>query len=206
MRKTGRNTHQKFDYFQEHGILERLRPFQRQLNVAVLVDFPGGCEHDGNLTTLVVRVRFIDCEQPASIKYGSVDVANPDRELVGEYPIQATDNQGWGAAKAQTYGKKFALQKFLGIPTEELPEAEGEAVPSTASGGAKGKAPASEIAKLRKALQDAQAAMPAEQQAKFQQQVKGQLLVLGAQTVSDLTPEQLPGFQGWVLEQTARGV
>jgi hypothetical protein len=188
--KTGRNTHQKFDYFQEHGILALLRPYQSALHVAFstsIVDV----EQNGNQTSGTVVVSLIDCDR--------TDPDDPLRTVTERYPMQATDNQGWGAAKLLTYAKKFALQKLCGIPAEELPEAEAEGIPHQPATGSSAprKASKDEVAGLRQALVDAQA-KPARVKAKLQAD-------FGVETIDDLTAEQLPAFKQWVLDETAKG-
>jgi hypothetical protein len=192
--KTGRNTHQKFDYFQEHGILALLRPYQKALHVAVstsVIDVT----FEGNMTAGTVVARLIDCDR--------TDAGDELRQIVERYPMQATDNQGWGAAKLLTYAKKFALQKMLGIPTDELPEAESEGIthqPGTGSSVPR-KASKEDVAKVRQALVDA-----SEGDKKFPQKVKAKLQAdFGVETIDELTAEALPQFQQWVLDTTAAG-
>lgn len=107
-------------YFQEPAVVGIVKALQAKRPFALIVDFT---EHSqqGNLRTLVARVRLIDVTIKASDHH--------DRILEAFYPIEATDSQGWGFAKAQTYGVKFAIQKFLQIPTDALPEQEIEAEP-----------------------------------------------------------------------------
>jgi hypothetical protein len=185
--KTGRNTHQKFDYFQEHGILGLVRRFQRDLRVLIHVT-----QHDvtveGNMTAGWFKAMLVDTD---------VGHDDPDRAIWGEYYMQATDSQGWGAAKLLTYGKKFALQKFLGIPAEELPEAEQEAV-AQVTGGERpiGVSDAAAVAGLRKALTDGQA---------DPNRVRGKLTAdFKCQTIEDLLPSQVDAFKAWVLQETAK--
>lgn len=116
--KTGTNTHQKFDYVQEHALLALLQPFQDELRVAI-VDSWSDVSTDGNMTSGVVTLTFIDTD---------LDPDDPRYSISSRYPMQATDGQGWGAAKMLTYGKKFAMQKMLGIPTDDIPEAEKQAI------------------------------------------------------------------------------
>ena len=141
--KTGQNTHQNFTYFQEHGLLALLQPFQEELHVAIL-DSWRDVEEDGNMTKGIITLTFIDTD---------VDPDDPRYSVSADYPMQATDKQGWGAAKLLTYGKKFAMQKLFGIPTDDLPEAEKQAIAHEA---AKRTAPppSAEVQKLR---QDAEA-------------------------------------------------
>lgn len=191
--KTGFNAHQKFRYFQEHGIFGLLKPFQRELQFAIVTDVVD-VEHDGNMTSGTAVTRFIDVE---------LSPEDPRYEIVQRLPMQATDNAGWGAAKLLTYANKFALQKLLEIPTEDMPEAEAEAVPSTAKGGkGNGRGRPSTIAEgtvaeLRSALIDGQAD-PNRVKAKLQGD-------FGVGTIEALKPEHLAAFRAWVLEETAKG-
>ncbi len=185
--KTGTNTHQKFDYFQEHGVLACLRPFQRDLHVAIIIDIYDVVV-EGNMTSGVAKVMLVDTD--AASDY-------PDRAVWGRFPMQATDNQGWGAAKLQTYAKKFALQKFFGIPTEELPEAEREAI-AIALGEERPiqLSDPAEFAGLRQSLTDGNAD-PKRVRAKLVADFK-------CQTIGDLLPSQLEAFKAWVLLETAK--
>lgn len=133
--KTGKNEHQKFDYMQEHALIALLQPFQDELHVAV-VDSWSDVEEDGNMTKGIITLTFIDTD---------LDPDDPRYSLSASYPMQATDKQGWGAAKMLTYGKKFAMQKMLGIPTDDLPEAEKQAIAHEA---AKRQAPRAEVVEL----------------------------------------------------------
>lgn len=190
--KTGRNDHQKFDYFQEHGILALLRPFQRKLRVAILTSFTPAT-HDGNLTSSTCRVTVIDTELPA---YTDGEPTQ-DRSVWMDFPCQATDNQGWGAAKMLTYGKKFALQKACGIPAEELPEAEQEAI-AAATGAERpiGVSDPDTLAELRQALVDGKAD-PKRVGAKLAADFK-------CQSIDALMPSQVADFKAWVLQETAK--
>ena len=192
--KTGTNTHQNFDYFEEHGILALLRPFQRQLRVSIITTFLE-TRHEGNMTSGICRVTLIDTELPA---YAEGEPGEGrDRAIWAEFPCQATDNQGWGAAKMLTYGKKFGLQKFFAIPAEELPEAEREAI-AAATGAERpiGVSDAATVAELRRALIDGQADAT---------RVKAKLTAsFKASTIEDLLPSQVADFKAWVLEETAK--
>lgn len=185
--KTGRNDHQKFDYFQEHGILALVRPFQRQLRVLIHCT-EHDVVHEGNMTSGWFKAMLVDTEVAGD---------HPDRAIWGMYYMQATDNQGWGGAKLLTYGKKFALQKFLGIPAEELPEAEQEAV-AAAVGGERpiGVSDPGALAELRQALVDGQAD-PKRVSAKLAADFK-------CQTIDALLPSQVAEFKAWVLAETAK--
>lgn len=187
--KTGKNTHMKFDYFQEHGILALVRPFQRELRVLIHTTFSDTPIITGNLMTGMVKVMLIDTEAAPD---------DPDRAIWGHYPCQATDNQGWGAAKLLTYGKKTALQKFLGIPAEELAEAEQEAI-AEARGAERsiGVSDPATLASLRQALVDG-GATPARVGAKLAADFK-------CQSIDALLPSQVEAFRAWVLTETAKG-
>lgn len=144
--KTGQNTHQKFSYFQEHGLLALLQPFQEELHVAIR-DSWTNVKHasaEDNMTTGLITLTFVDTD---------LEPDDPRYSVSNSYPMEVVDKVGWGAAKLLTYGKKFAMQKMLGIPTDDLPEAEKQAIAHEA---AKRTAPppSAEVQKLR---QDAEA-------------------------------------------------
>lgn len=188
VKKTGTNSHMKFDYFQEHGILELVRQFQRDLHVLIHTTFPTEPVVNGNLMTGFIKVMLVDCD---------IDPESSDRAVWATYPCQATDNAGWGAAKLLTYGKKTALQKFLGIPAEELAEAEQEMV-EIALGVERpiGSSAPETVAELRKALTDGKADPT---------RVKGKLAAdFQCQSIEGLLPAQVPAFKAWVLEETAK--
>jgi hypothetical protein len=185
--KTGRNEHQKFDYFQEHGIFTLLRPFMRQLKVCFIPTFTMA-EKDGNMTSTHVRITMVDTEVAGD---------STDRAVWAEYPVQATDNQGWGAAKALTYGVKFALQKFCMIPTDDLPEAERQAI-EEATGQERpiGVSDPASVAELRAILTDG-GADPV--------RVRGELTArYKVGSIEDLLPSQVQAFRDWATAEVAR--
>lgn len=196
--KTGNNTHMKFKYFEEHKIIELLRPYQRAMRLAIIVDYIDP-QHAGSLTSMTAVVTFIDSEQPAD---------SLDREIRATYPIQATDTQGWGAAKAQTYGKKYALQKFFGIPMDDIKDGDNEAaVAQTTTGPAMAgpkKAPPATVKLLKAALADIHKTLPDEKKAIFLQRVSGQLQTAhGVEKVDQLAADAVAPFQAWIAAQAA---
>jgi hypothetical protein len=196
--KTGRNDHQKFDYMQEHGIIGVLRQLQIDLRCVLSVsEVPGSFVHDGNMSQALFKAEIVDTE---------LDPGDARAAYGINFTMQATDNHGWGAAKLQTYAKKFGLQKLCGIPTEELPEAEGEGVQSTAAGGATSSGAAiskADANKLRKALADG-SPEDATAAKKFANTVRAKLQAeYGVGTVDELPKASLEDFKAWVLEQTA---
>jgi hypothetical protein len=196
--KTGRNDHQKFDYMQEHGILGVLRALQAELLCVLSVsEVPGTFVHDGNLSQALFKAEILDAELAPEDERFSYAI---------HFTMQASDNHGWGAAKLQTYAKKFGLQKLCGIPTEELPEAEGEGVQSTATGNQSGAGKViskAEATRLRKALADGSPTDEAKAK-RFANTVRAKLQAdHGVGTVDELPHAALEDFKAWVLEQTA---
>lgn len=196
--KTGNNSHMKFKYFEEHKIIELLRPYQRDLKLAIVVDYIDP-QHQGSLTSMTAVVTLIDTEQPAD---------SLDRELRATYPIQATDTQGWGAAKAQTYGKKYALQKFFGIPMDDIKDGDNEAaVQQTTTGPAMAapkKAAPAQVKLLKGALQAIHTSLPEEKRPVFLQRVSGELQTsYGVEKVEQLAAEAVAPFQAWISAQAA---
>lgn len=101
-------------YFQEHGLLALIRPWEAALNFTVLVDYVNERE-DGTARFLTARVRMFD---------NDLGTENPLFMLEALYPNEANNKQGFGYSMALTYAKKYALQKFFSIPAKELPEQE----------------------------------------------------------------------------------
>jgi ERF superfamily len=130
--KTGRNDFHKFDYIQEHGLIELLRPMLRELHCAV-VPSPAAHEvriedgktpkgRDQKMVTLVGEIRFIDTDEP----FDSLDREQAIRVTAG-----GADDLDKAHAKAQTILVKYGLQKLFLIPTEKIEDgdADGETPP-----------------------------------------------------------------------------
>lgn len=150
--KTGHNAFHKFDYVQEHGIIELLRPLLKELHCSVVPspaavevrvdDAQTGKGKSQKLVTLVGELTFTDTDEPAD---------SLDRTIVARFTGAGADDLDKAHAKAQTIFTKYALQKFFLIPTEKIedgdatpaPEAPARA-PRKSSGGAKTSASAPE--------------------------------------------------------------
>lgn len=199
--KTGRNDHQKFDYFQEHGIFAVVKAYLLELHVTIKTSVVN-VGRDGNMTFGDVVIELVDCDQPALLEGGQL---NPLRQTSSRYHMEATDKNGWGAAKLLTYASKFAYQKFLNIPTEQLPEAEREAIEHIKGGGSRPRPiTVEEIESLTTALR---AATPEDEvgRARFLQQVAGKLKAdFGVDQVAELKDTQLEAFRAWVVQATAK--
>lgn len=131
--KTGVNTHHGYNYFQEHGLLDLIRPLMRELHCAI-VPSPG--QHfvrDGNRITVQGTLTFIDTDQPTHLVQGDQilvnavtgePVLNPDRQIVATFVNEGVDNQDKATNKSLTGWMKYALQKLFAVPTEKVDDAD----------------------------------------------------------------------------------
>jgi hypothetical protein len=113
--KTGVNQHHGYNYFQEHGLMDLLRPMLRELRCALVASPGEAWERDGNRITIQGTLRFIDTEAAPD---------SPDREIRAQFVNEGVDTQDKATNKALTGWMKYALQKFFAVPTQEVADAD----------------------------------------------------------------------------------
>lgn len=135
--KTGRNDHHKYNYMQEHGLIDLLRPYLRQLNCTIVVSPANRLERDSNRVTLIGSLTFIDADQhpyfldanglplPGS---DGAPVLNPLFSVSGNFAGEGVDAQDKSTNKAHTSWQKYALQKFFLVPTEHVDDSDSDDV------------------------------------------------------------------------------
>lgn len=207
--KTGVNTHHGYNYFQEHGLLNLLRPLLRQLHCAV-VPSPTGVTYtrEGNRAIVVGFIDFIDSEEPPYV----VDaggfpvlvegklVENPAYKIRAFFTNEGVDNQDKATNKALTGWMKYALQKLFAVPTEHVDDADSTEVRA-----------AQEAAGVDVKITDATAdaivgdAADAVKAGKLDgNKFKAKLAAYGVSTPHGLTTSQAAELTDWMAEEQAK--
>lgn len=205
--KTGRNTHHNYDYFQEHGLLDLIRPLLRELRCAI-VPSPTGTRYervDGNRAIVSGYIDFIDTEESPFINDagGMVllcegkPVENPSYRIRAYFTNEGTDNQDKATNKALTGWMKYALQKLFAIPTEKVDDADHPEVQQAAQRTqAPGKVAEQTAVAIVKTATEAVKAGHLDGN-KF----KAKLATYRTDAVTDLTPDQAKELSDWMIAQ-----
>lgn len=188
--KTGRNEHHKYDYFQEHGILDIIKPFMEKVGIGYVPDFPD-TNAEGNHTRGDILITVFDMY---------LSRADVDWGVTMRFPGEATDNQDKGSNKLMTTAYKYALQKAFAVPTEALEDTD-----SDANGGAPEKAvPAKPkgIAAKKAASLRATAAQAVDD-GKFDAKAVTAYLTseFRKNKITELTADEAEQFEAWLTDQ-----
>lgn len=184
----------KRSYMQEPALFGIVKDLQARRAFALIIDFPDA-QQAGNARFLIARVRLTDVTCP---------VGTEGRTLEALYPCEGVDNGGFGTAKAQTYGSKYAIQKLLHVPTDDLPEQELDNPPAERPAATTTSRIPLDAAQLEALRADAQAARAGDEA--FTQRFLAQLqTAYGVQRIEDLpTTDAITAMRQWVASETQR--
>jgi ERF superfamily len=188
--KTGRNEHHRYDYFQEHGILDLLKPFLEKVGAGYIIDFQD-ITAEGNHTRGILAITVFDM----NLSRDDVNWGVTER-----YPGEATDSQDKGSNKLMTTAVKYALQKAFSIPTEALEDTDAD----SNGGSPESKAPAKPkaIAAKKAAALRATAAQAVDDQKIDAKAVTAFLTSeFRKNKITDLTAQEGEVFETWLTEQ-----
>lgn len=209
--KTGRNTHHNYDYFQEHGLIDLLRPLLRQLHCAIVAS-PAQFRYgrDGNRVELDGVLRFLDTDEPPYvISEGKIlvdnmgePVVNAMHVVIAEFANEGVDSQDKATNKALTGWMKYALQKFFLVPTERVEDADNSEVRQVQE---EARGPAVEPAAQADAEQLVADATAAVQAGSLDgNKFKAKLATFKTDSVSALNAEQLAAMRAWTDAEIAK--
>lgn len=214
--KTGVNTHHQYNYFQEHGLMDLLRPLLRELRCAV-IESPGeSFTREGNKITVQGTLRFVDTEAPPYLVNGDAlmlnhdgqPIANPDREICATFVNEGVDNQDKATNKSLTGWSKYALQKFFLVPTERVDDADHSDVVQAQAAVASAPVPADPA--TTPVPEDVAATIAGALKAAVEagqldgNKVKAKLSTYRKKAVKDLTVAQAEEFYDWANEEIAK--
>ena len=188
--KTGRNTHHNYDYFQEHGVLDLVKPFLEKVGAGYAIDFTD-ITVEGNHTSAVCHFTVFDQSLPRDdISWG----------VTMRFPCEANDSQDKASNKLMTTATKYAIQKAFGIPTEALEDTDAD----TNGGAPATQRPAKpkSIAPKKAATLRATAAQAVDDNKLDAKAVTAYLTSeFKKNKVTDLTAEEGDQFEAWLTEQ-----
>ena len=207
--KTGRNTHHNYDYFQEHGLLNIIRPWLRALHCSIEPS-PTGVKYDraGNSAYVVGWLDFVDGDEPPFVTDPTTGqlvlnpitgepIANPDRKVRLFFTNEGVDSQDKATNKALTGWMKYALQKTFAIPTEQVDDADATEVREAAA--AVGAPVAAKPIGAEKAEPWLAIVADLVSEGKLDgNKFKAKLATYRTNAVAELTDEQFAEFDAWV--------
>jgi hypothetical protein len=136
--KTGRNEHHKYNYMQEHGLIDLLRPFLRAMNCSVVLSPANDVQRTDNRVVVIGSLTFTDAdanpyvtaEDGRSFVFDAngMPILNLDRSITANFAGEGIDPQDKATNKAHTGFAKYALQKFFLVPTEHVDDSDSEEV------------------------------------------------------------------------------
>lgn len=207
--KTGRNEHHKYNYFQEHGLLDLLRPMLRTLHCAI-VPSPTGISYsrEGNRAIVTGYLDFIDTDQsphyttsdgkPVVSSVSGEPIENPAYRVRAFFTNEGVDQQDKATNKALTGWMKYALQKLFAVPTEQVDDADHSDVRAAAQATAGAPAPRKIHPDYANGYANGALKDAVESGALTKAQVVAKLATFRATAPTDLDTEQFAELEAWV--------
>jgi hypothetical protein len=221
--KTGWNDHHKYNYFQEHGLLNLLRPLLRELRCTIEPS-PTGTQYirDGNRAIVVGWIDFVDTAEPPFVLEKSGEpllnavtgapVDNPLYRVRCFISNEGVDNQDKATNKALTGWMKYALQKLFLVPTDAVDDADDVVANGNGATAEAPPAPTPEQAVANKPVGDTaakplidKAAAAVEAGTLDPNKFKAKLATYKTDSVSKLTADQFLEFEEWFEKQVGAG-
>ena len=180
----------EYDHFQEHGLLEVLKPLLNKARAGYIFDQVEH-ERDGNHTTIEVLITLYDADLPRE---------DPEWGVTERFTSEGTDNQDKGTNKALTNAVKYGLQKMFGVPTDKVDDVEGSDDAHNTPSESKGRKKETKKVSAQRAEKLQAAAMAAvESGHTTTQNVQAKLQAdYGKSRVRDLSVDESASFGEWL--------